>query len=123
MKEKMKIKPISGSVKSFKILNKRIETGVSSKNKSGKTFSLIQDFDATRISYQNLVSSIPAQPGILIISGHYKNSLKTLEILKSDESIRSTFSRPQNSNRFQTLIAYLKDQLFDHIEIQLAQAS
>ena len=123
MKEKMKIKPISGSVKSFKILNKRIETGVSSKNKSGKTFSLIQDFDATRISYQNLVSSIPAQPGILIITGHYKNSLKTLEILKSDESIRSTFSRPQNSNRFQTLIAYLKDQLFDHIEIQLAQAS
>jgi hypothetical protein len=123
MKEKMKIKPISGSVKSFKILNKRIETGVSSKNKSGKTFSLIQDFDATRISYQNLVSSIPAQPGILIITGHYKNTMKTLEILKSDESIRSTFSRPQNSNRFQTLIAYLKDQLFDHIEIQLAQAS
>jgi hypothetical protein len=123
MKEKMKIKPISGSVKSFKILNKRIETGVSSKNKSGKTFSLIQDFDATRISYQNLVSSIPAQPGILIITGHYKNSLKTLEILKSDESIRSTFSRPQNSNRFQTLLDYFKDQLYDHIEIQLAQAS
>jgi hypothetical protein len=123
MKEKMKIKPISGSLKSFKILNKRIETGVSSKNKSGKTFSLIQDFDATRISYQNLVSSIPAQPGILIITGHYKNSLKTLEILKSDESIRSTFSRPQNSNRFQTLLDYFKDQLYDHIEIQLAQAS
>jgi hypothetical protein len=119
----MKIKPISGSVKSFKILNKRIETGVSSKNKSGKTFSLIQDFDATRISYQNLVSSIPAQPGILIITGHYKNSIKTLEILKSDESIRSTFSRPQNSNRFQTLLDYFKDQLYDHIEIQLAQAS
>jgi hypothetical protein len=123
MKEKMKIKPISGSLKSFKILNKRIETGVSSKNKSGKTFSLIQDFDATRISYQNLVSSIPAQPGILIITGHYKNSLKTLEILKSDESIRSTFSRPQNSNRFQTLLDYFKDQLYDHIEIQLAQVS
>jgi hypothetical protein len=123
MKEKMKIKPISGSVKSFKILNKRIETGVSSKNKSGKTFSLIQDFDATRISYQNLVSSIPAQPGILIITGHYKNTIKTLEILKSDESIRSTFSRPQNSNRFQTLLDYFKDQLYDHIEIQLAQAS
>ena len=123
MKEKMKIKPISGSVKSFKILNKRIETGVSSKNKSGKTFSLIQDFDATRISYQNLVSSIPAQPGILIITGHYKNTIKTLEILKSDESIRSTFSRPQNSNRFQTLLDYFKDQLYDHIEIQLAQVS
>ncbi len=119
----MKIKPIPGSVKTFKISNKRIENGVSNKNKSGKTFSLMEDLDATRISYQNIVNAIPAQPGILIITGHHKNVIKTLEILKSNESIRSTFSRPQNSNRFQTLIAYLKDQLFDHIEIQLAQAS
>jgi hypothetical protein len=118
-----KIKPIIGTEKFFKISNKRIETGVSNKNKSGKTFSLIEDLDATRISYQNMINSIPAQPGILIITGHYKNSKKTLEILKSDESIKSTFSRPQNNNRFQTLITYLKDQLFDHIEIQLAQAS
>jgi hypothetical protein len=69
------------------------------------------------------VQSIPAQPGILIITGHYKNSKRTLEILKSNESIRSTFSRPQNSNHFQTLLDCLKDQLFDHIEIQLACAS
>ena len=123
MESKIKIKPILGSQKSFRISNKRIETGVSNKNKSGKTFSLIEDLDDTRISYQNIVSSIPAQPGILIITGHYKNSIKTLEILKSDESIRSAFSRPQNSNRFQTLLDYFKDQLFDHIEIQLAQES
>ena len=123
MKAKMKIKTIAGTQKSFKILNKRIEKGVSTKNKSGKTFSLIEDLDSTKITYQNIVESIPAQPGILIITGHYKNSIRTLEILKSNESIRSTFSRPQNSNRFQTLLDYLKDQLFDHIEIQLAQAS
>ncbi len=123
MKEKKKIKPIPGSEKTFKILNKRIETGVSNKNKSGKTFSLMEDLDATRISYQNIVNSIPAQPGIMIITGHYKNSIKTLEILKSDESIKSTFSRSQNNMRFQMLITYIKDQLFDHIEIQLAQAS
>ena len=36
----MKIKTIAGTQKSFKILNKRIEKGVSTKNKSGKTFSL-----------------------------------------------------------------------------------
>lgn len=123
MKEKKKIKPIPGSEKTFKILNKRIEAGVSNKNKSGKTFSLMEDLDATRISYQNIVNSIPAQPGIMIITGHYKNSIKTLEILKSDESIKSTFSRSQNNMRFQMLITYIKDQLFDHIEIQLAQAS
>ena len=69
------------------------------------------------------MESIPAQPGILIITGHYKNSKVTLEIIKSNESIRSTFSRSQNSSRFQTLLDYLKVQLFDHIEIQLAQAS
>ena len=123
MEKKESVKPIKGSEKLFKISNKRIETGVSNKNKSGKTFSLIEDFDATRITYQNIVSSIPAQPGILIITGHYKHSQITLEVLKSDESIRSTFSKSQKNKRFQTLIDYLKDQLFDHIEIQLAQAS
>ena len=120
---KMKIKPIAGSQKSFKILNKRIEKGVSTKNKSGKTFSLIEDLDATRIAYQNIISSIPAQPGILIITGHYKNSYKTIGVLKSDENIRSAFSRPRDNNRFQTLLKELKNELFDHIEIQLAQAS
>jgi hypothetical protein len=119
----MKIKPIAGSQKLFKILNKRVEKGVSTKNKSGKTFSLIEDLEATKIIYQNVLDSIPSQPGILIITGHHKNSKTTLEILKSNESIRSTFSRPQNNNRFHILINYIKDQLFDHIEIQLAQAS
>lgn len=123
MQSKMKIKPIVGTERLFKILNKRIQTGVSNKNKSGKTFSLREDLVATRISYKNIVSSIPAQPGILIITGHYKNSYKTIGVLKSDENIRSAFSRPQDNKRFESLVKELKDELFDHIEIQLAQAS
>ena len=123
MEKRTIVKPIQGSEKLFKISNKRIETGVSNKNKSGKTFSMIEDLDTTRITYQTIVSSIPAQPGILIITGHYKHSQITLEVLKSEESIRSTFAKSQNNKRFQTLLNYLKDQLFDHIEIQLAQAS
>jgi hypothetical protein len=123
MEKRTIVKPIQGSEKLFKISNKRIETGVSNKNKSGKTFSMIEDIDITRITYQTIVSSIPAQPGILIITGHYKHSQITLEVLKSEESIRSTFAKSQNNKRFQTLLNYLKDQLFDHIEIQLAQAS
>ena len=123
MEKRTIVKPIQGSEKLFKISNKRIETGVSNKNKSGKTFSMIEDIDTTRITYQTIVSSIPAQPGILIITGHYKHSQITLEVLKSEESIRSTFAKSQNNKRFQTLLNYLKDQLFDHIEIQLAQAS
>jgi hypothetical protein len=123
MEKRTIVKPIQGSEKLFKISNKRIETGVSNTNKSGKTFSLIEDLDATRISYQNIINSIPAQPGILIITGHYKHSKKTLEIVKSDESIKNSFSKSQNNKRFQTLLHYLKDQLFDHIEIQLAKVS
>ena len=123
MEKRTIVKPIQGSEKLFKISNKRIETGISNKNKSGKTFSMIEDIDTTRITYQTIVSSIPAQPGILIITGHYKHSQITLEVLKSEESIRSTFAKSQNNKRFQTLLNYLKDQLFDHIEIQLAQAS
>ncbi len=123
MESKMKIKPIAGSQKSFKILNKRFQNGVSTKNKSGKSFSFKEDLQATKNLYKNIIDSLPSQPGILIITGHYKNSIITLEILKSNESIKSTFSRPQNSNRFQTLLDYLKVHLFNHIEIQLAQAS
>ena len=123
MEKRTIVKPIQGSEKLFKISNKRIETGISNKNKSGKTFSMIEDIDTTRITYKTIVSSIPAQPGILIITGHYKHSQITLEVLKSEESIRSTFAKSQNNKRFQTLLNYLKDQLFDHIEIQLAQAS
>lgn len=124
MKENTEIiKPIIGSEKLFKILNKRIEKGVSTKNKSGKTYSLIEDLDSTKISYKNIIDSLPAQPGILIITGHYKNSFVTIKILKSNESIQSAFSRPKNGNRYQTLLNYLKEQLFDYIEIQLAYVS
>ena len=119
----MKIKPIVGSEKIFKISNKRIETGVSTKNKSGKTFSTIEDLETTKNNYRIIKDSIPSRPGILIITGYYKNSKKTLEILKSNESLKTTFSNAKNKNRFQTLINYLKDELFDHIEIQLAKAS
>ena len=123
MEKKESVKPIKGSEKLFKISHKRNVTGVSNKNKSGKTFSLGYDEAATRIAYQNIVSSIPAQPGILIITGHYKNSYKTIGVLKSDENIRSAFSRPKDNNRFQSLVKELNDKLYNHIEIQLAKVS
>lgn len=117
------IKLINGTEKLFKISNKRKVTGVSSKNKSGKTFTNIPDFEATKLNFQNLIESLPAQPGILILTGHYKNHQKTLEIIKSNESIRSAFSGSIANNRFQSLINYLKTDLYCHLQIQLAQAS
>ena len=123
MESKMKIKPIVGTERLFKILNKRIQTGVSNKNKSGKTFSLEKDAAATRLLYQNIIDSLPARPGIIIITGYYKNSFKTLEIIKSDENIKQVFLKSRNNKRYQSLNDYMNNELFDHIQIQLASAS
>lgn len=122
MKQKP-VKPIKGTEQIFKISQKRIETGKSTKNKTGKTYKLEEDLVTTKVNYQKIIDSLPAQPGILIITGHYKNGNRTLEIIKTNESIRSSFSRPSNKNRFQSLLSYIKQDLFDHIQIQLAQAS
>jgi hypothetical protein len=122
MKQKP-IKPIQGTEQIFKISQKRIETGESITNKSGKTYKLEEDLELTKINYQKIIDSLPAQPGILILTGHYKNGKRTLEIIKTNESIRASFGRPRNKNRFQSLLTYIKEDLFDHVQIQLAQAS
>ena len=123
MESKMKIKPIAGSQKSFKILNKRFQNGVSTKNKSGKSFSLKEDLQATKNLYQNIIDSLPSRPGIIIITGYYKNSFNTLEIIKSDENIKQVFLKSRNNKRYQSLNDYMNNELFDHIQIQLASAS
>jgi len=123
MTKKTVIKPILGSEKTFKISHKRYESGISEKNKSGKTYSFLDDLVTTKLNYQNIINSLPTHPGIIILTGHYQNHQITLEIIKSNESIRHSFSKPLNKNRYQTLIDYLTYQKFDHLEIQLAQAS
>lgn len=117
------IKPIKGTEQILKISQKRIETGESLTNKTGKTYKLEEDLETTRVNYQKMIDSLPSQPGILILTGHYKNGKRTLEIIKTNESIRASFSRQSSKNRFQSLLAYIKDDLFDHLQIQLAQAS
>ncbi len=119
----MKIKPIPGTERLFKILNKRIQTGVSNKIKSVFAYSLSYYSKATKTAYDELVASLPAQPGILIITGHHKNAYTTIDIIKSNESIRSTYSRPQNMNRFKALLKLIEDRQYVHIQIQLASAS
>jgi hypothetical protein len=76
------IKPIAGSEKLFKISQKRIVTGTSTKNKSGKTFSLIEDIDSTKDSFDKIIQSIPTQPGIIILTGHYKTSMRPWKLLR-----------------------------------------
>ena len=122
MKQKP-IKPIKGTEQIFKISQKRIETGESLTNKTGKTYKLEEDLETTRINYQKIIDSLPAQPGILILTGHYKNGKRTLEIIKTNESIRASFSRPRHKNRFQSLLNSINEDLFDYLQIQLSQAS
>ncbi len=123
MTQQKAIKPIEGTQKIFKIFKKQIITGTSTKNKSGKSYKLIEDIDSTKINYQKIIDSIPSQPGIIILTGYSNNFHITLEIIKSNESIKSTFSRPENFNRFQNLLNYLKTKPINHIQIQLAKES
>lgn len=117
------IKPIRGTEQIFKISQKRIETGESLTNKTGKTYKLEEDLETTRMNYQKIIESLPSQPGILILTGHYKNGNRTLEIIKTNESIRTSFYKKSNKNRFNDLLHYMKEDLFDYLQIQLAQAS
>lgn len=121
--QKKAIKPIEGTQKIFKIFKKQVVIGTSTKNKSGKTYKLVDDVDSTKLHYQKLIDSIPSQPGIIILTGFFSNSQMILEIITSDECVKSKFARPENFNRFQKLLNYLNTQPFNYLQIQLAQAS
>ena len=121
MKQNNVIKPISGSQQIFKISTKRILTGESKTNKSGNSYSRIDDLKTTRQNFQKIVSSLPNQPGILIIEGHSKTKLVTLQVISSKDSVRASFTKSNNTDRFQALIQILKENTFDYLLIQLGQ--
>ena len=121
MKQNNVIKPISGSQQIFKISTKRILAGVSKTNKSGNSYSRIDDLKTTRQNFQKIVSSLPNQPGILIIEGHSKSKLVTLQVINSKDSVRASFTKSNNVDRFQALIQILKENTFDYLLIQLGQ--
>ena len=121
MKQNNVIKPISGSQQIFKISTKRILTGESKTNKSGNSYSRIDDLKTTRQNFQKIVSSLPNQPGILIIEGHSKTKLVTLQVISSKDSVRASFTKSNNVDRFQALIQILKENTFDYLLIQLGQ--
>ena len=95
--------------------------GVSKTNKSGNSYSRIDDLKTTRQNFQKIVSSLPNQPGILIIEGHSKSKLVTLQVISSKDSVRASFTKSNNTDRFQALIQILKENTFDYLLIQLGQ--
>lgn len=122
MKEKNVIKPISGSLQIFKISSKRVCTGTSKTNKSGNSYSRVDDLKTTRLNFQKIVSNLPNQPGILIVEGHSKSkSSVILKIISSKDSVRQSFLKSGKSDRLQSLIQLLKENSFDFISIQLGQ--
>jgi hypothetical protein len=124
MEKKGVLKLIAGTKKEFRMINKRLENGVSTKNKSGKSFKIEEDLPAMKVSYQKIVDSFPCQPGILLIQGVRKNgSLKTLEFIKSNENIRSLLKKSIKGNRFTILKTLLQENHYEYIEFQLAKAS
>jgi uncharacterized iron-regulated protein len=121
MKQNNVIKPISGSQHIFKISTKRILSGVSKTNKSGNSYSRIDDLRTTRLNFQKIVSSLPNQPGILIIEGHTKSNFATIQVISSKDSVRASFSKSNNTDRFQSLLEILKEKSYDYLLIQLGQ--
>ena len=121
MKQNNVIKPISGSQHIFKISTKRILTGESKTNKSGNSYSRIDDLKTTRQNFQKIISSLPNQPGILIIEGHSKSKFATLQVISSKDSVRASFSKSNNTDRFQSLLQILKEKSYDYLLIQLGQ--
>jgi hypothetical protein len=123
MEEKVVLKLIAGTKKEFRMINKRLENGVSTKNKSGKSYKIEEDLPAMKLSYQKIVDSFPCQPGILLIQGVRKNgSIKLIERLKADENIRSLLKKSIKAG-FTTLKTFLQENHYEFIEFQLAKAS
>jgi len=122
MKQKNVIQPISGTLQIFKISHKRICSGISKTNKSGKSYSKVDDFQTTRLNFQNIVNTLPNQPGILIIEGHSKSKSRViLNVISSKDSVRQTFIKSSYSDRLQSLIQLIRENSFDFISIQLGQ--
>lgn len=113
------LKPVKGTERIFKIAKKRIETGVSEKNVSGKTFKIEDDLEKTRQNFEEFIESLPAKSMILLISGHKKNGCKTIEILKSDVTIRTYFVKTKVDLWFTKLTDFLKKD-FKYIQFQVA---
>jgi hypothetical protein len=122
MEQKKSLSPIIGTKKIFRIINKRIEIGTCTTNKSGKKYENVADNVATRESYRRLLDSIPAREGCLIMFGVNKFNKSNLGFVNCTENLRHKFSKSPDGGRLNELTTILKHG-FDCIEIVLCKVT
>lgn len=115
---------ITGTSKSFKLIQRRVALRPNPNKKKGFDFGLEIDRDAMRENFRDLVRSLPDTPGILVISGVFGSDMSTtLKVIRTDESIRSAFGYCQNEYPFTWIFNSLVDSGYKEIRFELGVAA
>jgi hypothetical protein len=117
------LRPIAGSERKFTLVKKRVESGESTRNKSGKSYTYEVDYPSIRNQYQQIRESIPEDAGYVILTGHTSEKVETLAVIKSEENLREAFSAKDGKGELNRLMETLEKGTYQHISIQLATMS
>lgn len=115
---------ISGTSKSFKLIQKRVALRPNPSKKQGFDFGLVTDLDSMRENFKELLRSLPDTPGILVISGVSSSNLSsTIKVLRSNESIRAVFGSFNDGYPFNWLSNKLLEGGYKEIQLQLGTSA
>lgn len=120
MRTYVSLKPSSTYV--FKAVRKQVTVGKNPLKKKGFDFILEPNMETMRKNFRALGCLLPNTPGILVISGvGGKTDITTLKVVRSDESLRASFSTLWNSC-FQNFCEQLLTNTFKEIRFEIGMA-
>jgi hypothetical protein len=115
---------ISGTSKSFKLIQKQVPIRPNPNKKKGYDYVLETDMKTMRENFRELVHGLPDSPGILVISGGFGSNMNTtLKVLQSDESIRSAFGNFREDSPFHWVCNTLLTFGYKEIRFELGEAA
>jgi hypothetical protein len=115
---------ISGTSKSFKLIQKQVPIRPNPNKKKGYDYVLETDMKTMRENFRELVRGLPDSPGILVISGGFGSNMNTtLKVLQSDESIRSAFGNFREESPFHWVCNTLLTFGYKEIRFELGEAA
>ena len=115
---------ISGTSKSFKLIQKQVPQSPNPNKKKGYDFILVTDIESMRENFRVLLRTLPDSPGILVISGVFNSrSSKTIKVLCSDDSVRVAFASFGEGSSFKWICKKMTDHGYKEIRFQLGVAA
>ncbi len=115
---------ISGTSKSFKLIQKQVPIRPNPDKKKGYDYVLETDMETMRENFRELVRGLSDSPGILVISGVFGSKLNTtLKVLQSDESIRGAFGNCSGASPFNWICNTLLTCGYKEIRFELGVAA